>query len=138
MNLKDLIKDLINNRTGKGKARNDLKPGEAGENRACRFLKLKGYKIVDKNFRTRFGEIDIIADYNDILCFVEVKARSYSSYGKPEEFVDRRKRAKIEKTALGYISKNNIQATDMRFDVVSVNLNNGECNLIANAFYAGS
>ena len=138
MKLKDLIPNFIRKPESKDKHRNNERSGQAGENKACRFLKKEGYTIVEKNFRTRFGEIDIIADDRGTLCFIEVKSRSYNNYGTPGEFVDRRKIQKIEKTALGYIAKNNIKSADMRFDVVSVNLIDGECNLIRNAFYAGS
>ena len=65
--------------------------GKSGEDRACRFLKRKGYKIVDRNYFSRFGEIDIIAQNKEYLVFVEVKTRSNFFWGYPAEAVDKEK-----------------------------------------------
>lgn len=110
------------------------KSGDKGEELASRFLKRQGYEILIRNFRTRFGEIDIVANDKETLCFVEVKARSNMSYGLPEEFVDKRKQEKLVKTALVYINKNCLDSKDMRFDIVSVDLSKESCKLIQNAF----
>ena len=90
-----------------------LKKGERGEGLACRFLKKRKIKVITKNFRSRFGEIDIVADDSGTLSFVEVKSRSSTSFGLPEEFVDKRKQHKIIKTALIYIEKNNELSRNM-------------------------
>jgi len=116
------------------KLSNKYNNGQAGEEKACKYLKKDGYKIIEKNFGCKYGEIDIIAKDKDVLCFIEVKSRTSTYYGLPEEFVDKRKQQKLIKTSLVYtISKIN-KETDKRFDVVSVDLNSGKCRNIKNAF----
>lgn len=137
MKIKRLVKKIIINTLGSGKPEKNMSPGELGEFLACIFLKNQGYRIIGKNFRTRFGEIDIVAEDKKTICFIEVKSRSYTSYGLPEESVDGRKQEKIVKTALAYITANDITSTDMRFDIVSVDLKERKCRLIRNAFSAG-
>lgn len=109
--------------------------GKKGEDIACKFLKKDKYKILEKNFRVRQGEIDIIAeDRKGVLCFVEVKARSRSDYGLPEEAVTYSKQKKLLATAFIYLENKKIESKDMRFDIVSVDLNDGETKIIKNAF----
>lgn len=93
--------------------------GDFGENFTVKYLKKNGYKIVSQNFHSRYGEIDIIAVKNDILAFVEVKARAYNSLFKPREAVDYYKQNKIIKTAQLFMMayNSNIQP---RFDVSEV------------------
>lgn len=135
MKIRRLIRRVIRKTVGEGKEEKDISSGELGENIACVYLKQEGYRIIEKNFRTRFGEIDIIAENKKTICFIEVKARSGTGYGLPEEFVDNRKQEKLVKTALGYITSRNINSTDMRFDIVSVDLGKESCRIIQNAFY---
>ncbi len=130
MKIGNLIKSLIS----KSKRISQVSGGKIGEKLACKFLKKHGYKIERKNFRCRYGEIDIIAKDKNTLCFIEVKARSTVSYGFPEEFVDSRKRKKLFKTATTYITKQQIEETDMRFDIVAVDLKEKKCRLLKNAF----
>ena len=73
--------------------------------RLVNILKKNGYKILEKNFRTKFGEIDLIGIDDDTICFIEVKARSSSDYGNPEEFVTKRKQERLWRTASIYINK---------------------------------
>ena len=110
--------------------------GKSGEHTACRFLKKEGYKIIEKNFRCRYGEIDIIASEKKVLCFIEVKSRKNSNFAVPEEYVDIRKQKKLIKTSLIYISKLKDTESDKRFDVVSVDFESGKCRKITNAFEA--
>lgn len=110
------------------------KSTDKGEELASRYLDKQGYEILIRNFRTRFGEIDIVASDKKTLCFVEVKSRSDMSFGLPEEFVDKRKQEKLVKTALVYINQNSVDSRDMRFDVVSVDLSKESCKVIKNAF----
>lgn len=109
--------------------------GLEGEERAAKYLKKHGYSITCKNFQTRFGEIDIIAENKEYIVFVEVKARSEKSIAEPREFVDMRKQRKIIKTAEIYLSENSTEKQP-RFDVVEVKRENGKTiiNHIANAF----
>lgn len=113
------------------------KSGTIAEKFASKFLSSKGYKIIENNFRTRFGEIDLIAKENDVICFVEVKYRKNSDFGLPEDFVDMRKQKKIIKTAFIYLAKHNISDVNIRFDVVAVEPDSKgsyNCRLIKDAF----
>ena len=112
--------------------------GASGEAEAARFLKAQGYKIITRNFKARFGEIDIIAKDRDVLVFVEVKTRSPNSLGTPEEAVTPRKIARITKAASEYMLKNERATRDLsvRFDVVGVTTDGDsiKCTLIKDAF----
>ncbi len=105
------------------------------ESKAVEYLKLKGYKILETNFNTRWGEIDIIGRDRKYLCFIEVKARRAHSLVSPLEAVDKYKQRKIAAAAKIY-SENNPDIL-CRFDVVSINQGDGFrlYNLIKNAFY---
>ena len=109
--------------------------GERGEGLAVGFLLENGYKIITKNFRTRIGEIDIIARDNKTLVFVEVKTRESLEYGRPFESVNKHKRRKIANVALLYLKKLR-EIPPCRFDVVSVYYDQGrpEFELIKDAF----
>jgi len=98
--------------------------GSTGESIACRFLKDKGYKIIEKNFRCRSGEIDIVAMDGEDLCFIEVKMRKSSSYGPPYLAVTPQKQKQISIAALNYLKKTTLKYSGIRFDVVSINLEN--------------
>ncbi len=109
--------------------------GRKGEDLACKFLKKDKYKILEKNFSCRQGEIDIIAeDRKGVLCFVEVKARSRDDYGLPVEAVTHSKQKRLLATAFIYLENKRIKSKDMRFDIVSVYLVNEETQIIKNAF----
>ena len=129
MNIFKYINILFN-----GKQNKSTSKIEPGEHIACKYIKKQGYKILEKNYRTRYGEIDIVAVDSDVLCFVEVKSRKNTDYGFPEDFVDKRKQQKLIKTSLIYSMCRMSKIADKRFDVVTVNLNNGNCNVIKNAF----
>ncbi len=108
--------------------------GYEGEQIACKFLKKRGYKVIEKNYKCKYGEIDIIAVEKNVLCFIEVKSRRSIEYGLPEEYVDKRKQDKLIKTAHIYSIAKKSNIPDRRFDVVSVDLNNLACRVIKNAF----
>lgn len=99
--------------------------GKEGESAAVDFLKKNGYKIVEKNYKTVFGEIDIIAKDKDIIVFVEVKTRADKSFGHPFEAVHPGKREKIRKVALCFLKKLK-KEVPARFDVLSINIENGK------------
>jgi putative endonuclease len=109
--------------------------GQKGEDIAAGYLKGKGYKILHRNYRTPLGEADMIVSDNDVLVFVEVKARTGSFFGEPFEAVDFRKQGKIRKIALYYLKLNKLEK-QVRFDVVSIVSKNGkdEINHIIEAF----
>jgi putative endonuclease len=112
--------------------------GRRGEEAACSFLKRKGYTIVERNYRRRHGELDIIARDGATLVFVEVKTRQSRQYGSPFEAVDYRKQRQISRMALDYLQARKISDTPLRFDVVAVILHGekGECQHLCNAFEA--
>ena len=95
--------------------------GALGERLAALQLFLKGYRIIDKNYRIRNGEIDIIAkDIHGIIVFAEVKTRINAPKGAPADAVGYYKRKNIINTAKSYISKKGLYGKDVRFDVIEV------------------
>ena len=112
-----------------------MRLGQKGERIAVRFLKKKGYKIIEQNYKTRIGEIDIIANDGGTLVFIEVKTRESIAYGQPFEAVNYFKKRKITNTAMLYLKKLK-EIPSCRFDVVSIYYDNGkpECELIKDAF----
>ena len=113
--------------------------GRWGEEQAARYLESKGYRIVTRNLYSRWGEIDIIAETDDILVFVEVKLRKNANYARAMEYVTYSKQRKLITTAKVYISQNPLEKM-ARFDVIEVYAPQGEkgkiyINHIENAFY---
>lgn len=113
--------------------------GREGEKAAAELLEAKGYRILEQNYRTRYGEIDIIAAKGTTLVFVEVKTRASTRCGIPEEAVDFRKQQKIRKLAVEYLSRTCGQYySDLRFDVVAISVGAGgkieKVNLYEGAF----
>ena len=80
--------------------------GARGEEIAAKFLSDKGYKILERNYMTRFGEIDLIAVKNNILAFVEVKLKQSEDFGTPEEMIGRGKLARVQHMAEFYLLEN--------------------------------
>ncbi len=106
--------------------------GRAGEKRAVDFLKKKGFKILKTNYKVPVGEIDIIAEDDGVIVFIEVKTRSSDNYGNPCEAVDRKKQEKYYLTATFYLQKEKKTDRECRFDVIEIE--NGQINHIFNAF----
>ncbi len=102
--------------------------GDFGETKAVNFLRRKGYKIIQRNFVCRFGEIDIIAQKGNYLAFVEVKLRKNSDYAQAREFVTSAKQGRIISTAMFWLSRNDTQLQP-RFDVIEVYAPEGEHTL---------
>jgi len=113
-----------------------LEFGKAAEKAAVDFLKVQGYKIRECNYRTKFGEIDIIAQDKDVICFVEVKARHSLDLGAPEEAVFPRKQKQISKAAIHYLKMNKLLEQAARFDVLALLYkdNRPEISLTKDAF----
>lgn len=109
--------------------------GDEGEEIAVKYLVKNGYKIINRNYRSVFGEIDIIASRDQYIIFVEVKARSHKSWNKPAEVVSKSKQIKIIKTAMMYLSENQLDVNS-RFDVIEIFNINGisAINHIKSAF----
>ena len=93
--------------------------GDFGEDYSCRYLKEKGYRIIEKNYKNQFGEIDIIAKDKENLVFVEVKTRGSDKFGSPAQAVNHSKKQHIINAARLYISKN-MTDLNIRFDVIEV------------------
>jgi putative endonuclease len=93
--------------------------GKFFEDRAVKYLESIGYKVLLRNYRSKYGEIDIIAETDNVIVFVEVKGRFTESFGSGEESITKKKIDKIIKTALQFIEENNLQEKDFRFDVVA-------------------
>jgi len=110
--------------------------GRKNENLAVWYLKKNGYKIVEQNYRTPLGEIDIIAKEKKTIVFVEVKSRQSVRYGNPKWAVTPKKQRKISMVALQYLKS--IRQTDAkaRFDVVAITSNRDEpqIEVVKNAF----
>jgi putative endonuclease len=96
--------------------------GDAGEQIAVSFLERLGYRIAARNFRLRTGEIDIVAWDGATLVFVEVKTKTQQKFGQPEEMVTRRKQRTLERVAMAYIQRHEWAGTDIRFDVIAVQM----------------
>jgi putative endonuclease len=111
--------------------------GKRGEQLASSFLKKRGYRIVERGYRSRFGEIDIIAYDKETLCFIEVKSRRSQEKGLPEESIPLWKRKRIRKLAECYLANKGSADILCRFDVVAIYRPPGEkaeFKLIKNAF----
>ncbi|MBR4341580.1 MAG: YraN family protein [Lachnospiraceae bacterium] len=109
--------------------------GFYNEHEAEMHLEKNGYRIIEKNFYCKSGEIDIIAENDGYLCFIEVKFRENSEKGFPEEAVDYRKAKRITRSALFYMAKHGFpEDYPCRFDVVSIL--GGKISVIKNAFEA--
>ncbi len=114
--------------------------GKLGEEQAVARLKKEGYRIILRNYRNTFGEIDIIAQDGKILCFVEVRTRTQDWHGHPFDSISLTKQKKIIRAAQGYLAERDAQDTEARFDVVAVTpQENGGCSveLIKDAFEVG-
>ena len=96
------------------------KKGRLGENLAVRFLKKNGFRIVTRNYRCRFGEIDVIAEQDDQLVFVEVRSHGSSQRYLPEETVNAQKQQRLSRTALTYIQTYGLEDRAARFDIIAV------------------
>lgn len=97
--------------------------GERGETRAAEYLENAGYCIVCRNYCTPYAEIDIVAEKDGTLAFVEVKTRASDRFGAPRLAVDRKKQQKIAMAALSYLQQNSLESLEIRFDVIECTKN---------------
>ncbi len=106
--------------------------GLLGEDLASAFLKARGYRILERNFRCKGGEVDIIArdPADESLVFVEVKARRGLTFGVPQLAVTPFKQRQISKAALTWLSKNRLLDSNARFDVIAILLHTGSAHSI--------
>ena len=103
--------------------KNQQKLGKLGESLAAKYLQKCGYSIIERNFRVRYGEIDIIAQEGDTLIFVEVKTRISTKFGLPEEAITVKKLHEIIKTAHMYTLLHHMQSMAQRVDAVAIQMN---------------
>lgn len=94
--------------------------GRSGEDAAAAHLQAQGYTIVERNFRCKTGEIDIVAEADGTLVFCEVKTRRTARWGEPSEAVDPRKQARLRRLGVAWLAERGVRAQAVRFDVVSV------------------
>jgi putative endonuclease len=100
--------------------------GQWGEDTAAEYLHARGYTILTRNFRTPRGEIDIVASLDDMLVFVEVKARSNNLYGYPEQAVSPRKQSRMLAAAGSYLQEHPESFATWQFDILAITRREGE------------
>jgi putative endonuclease len=110
--------------------------GDAGEDLAAAALEKQGYKILERNYQTPLGEIDLIARHGKVLVFVEVKTRRSQQFGAPQEAVSPAKQARLKRLADYYLKEKRLEEGKVRFDVVAVTLaaEGPQVEIIQNAF----
>ncbi len=96
--------------------------GKLGEQLACKALEKKGYRILDKNYRCRLGEIDLVARQRDCIVFIEVRSKTGVSFGTPEESVTAVKKQRLLATALDYLGNHSSLPENWRIDFVAVEI----------------
>jgi len=96
--------------------------GKRGEQLACGALEKKGYRILDKNYRCRHGEIDLIARHGDYIVFIEVRSKTGNAFGAPEESMTSVKKNRLVATALDYLTSHRGLPENWRIDFVAVEL----------------
>ncbi len=112
--------------------------GELGEDLACEELRRRGYAILERRYRTRLGEIDIVALHGGVVVFVEVKARAGPGYGSGAEAVTAWKQRRVVQMAVDFVARRRLHGRPCRFDVVSVAVEDGRprVEVIPDAFRA--
>lgn len=110
--------------------------GKRGEEAALRFLRQRGYRILQKNYVCKMGEVDLIAKEKDTLVFIEVKTRTSTAFGPPQLAVNAAKQIQLSQAALSFLKEKRLEDVRARFDVVAVLLGpEGEkIELIKDAF----
>ena len=110
--------------------------GKKGEEIAIRFLKKQGYRILERNYVCKMGEMDIIAREKDTLAFIEVKTRTSTTFGPPQLAVNLTKQMQLSKVALYFLKEKKLEDVKARFDVVAILLRSKgeEIDLIKDAF----
>lgn len=111
--------------------------GKLGEELAAAFLQRKGYRILERNYRCRCGEVDVVAKDGKSIVFVEVKTRRSQCCGDPQQSVTLFKQSQISRAAQTWLAANNLQDASARFDVVAISLDESDrprIDHIENAF----
>jgi putative endonuclease len=114
--------------------------GQLGEALAVEYLKLRGYMVIERNYRAPSGEIDIVADDHGVLVFVEVRTKTSEEFGRPLETIGALKRMHVSRAACEYLAERGVSRASVRFDAIGVLLREGEdpeIELVQNAFSRG-
>ena len=96
--------------------------GRKGEDLAASYLRNLGWEILERNYRTRLGEIDLVCRDRDSIVFVEVKTRTDTDFARPDQSVTQRKQAKLRRLVEDYLVKHRQESADVRCDVLGVTL----------------
>jgi putative endonuclease len=113
--------------------------GDKGESIASDFLEENNYKIIERNWRNSYQEIDLIALDKNTLVFVEVKTRNSNKFGTPESAITTNKQKQLFKAAEAYIEQEKVEFSDLRFDVISIQISEKkikEVKHFKDAFYS--
>ena len=114
--------------------------GKAAEDAAARHLRGCGYRILERNYSTPLGEIDIIALDGEVVCFVEVRSHTTADYGSALEALTAQKRRRLRRAAMAYVKAKRIEEEQARFDFAAVEIREGsaaQVHLIKDAFRPG-
>lgn len=113
--------------------------GDSAEDLAASHLEAEGFRVLERNFLCRYGELDLVAERGELLCFVEVRMRSTAVWGDPAHTVSHAKQRKVVRAALHWLFRHGGPPRDVRFDVISVTGRGPDARLehIPNAFDAG-
>jgi putative endonuclease len=103
--------------------------GKYGEERAAEYLIARGYEIIDRNWRSRIGEIDLVANQNGRIVFVEVKTRNGSGFGHPFEAITHEKISRMRRLAADWCSTKQVSGVKVRLDAVSVLISGGQVSI---------
>jgi putative endonuclease len=104
--------------------------GNKGEALAAEFLIKKNYKVLDKQYRSPFGEIDLVCQYGEEVVFVEVKTRRSKKFGHPEESITKNKIRHIDQTAQYYLQEKHLTDREWRVDVISIEIIDGKTEIL--------
>lgn len=114
--------------------------GKAAEDAAARHLRANGYRILERNFSTPVGEIDIVALDGEVICFVEVRSHATADFGSAMEALTKKKQRKVARAALAYLKRRRVEDAQMRFDFAAVEVaddGSHQVNVIKSAFWPG-
>jgi putative endonuclease len=104
--------------------------GAEAEALAAAFLEERGYRVLARNHRLRCGEVDLVCESGEVVCFVEVRSRTGDEHGRPEESIDRRKARRVALAAADWAERNGAVSRAIRFDVVAVTFGDGDPSIV--------
>lgn len=117
-----------------GQPESTCEVGTKGEDYVCAKLKERRFRILERNVREKFAEIDIVAQDRGTLCFIEVRTRQDTTFGHPAETITKAKQHRIRQAAQAYLAKRNIPPCPIRFDVATIVWSTSTYEYFENAF----